>query len=218
MSSIRLHLGCGQRYLEGYRNIDFPLDEHTVQSKSVADEHSDLLNLSFNRHSIAEVRSHHVFEHFTRPVALALMCSWNTWLQPGGTLRIEVPDFTRTALNIINPFTSNRERCVGIRHLFGSNEATWAVHYEGWTEKTFVKAASATGFQISEIRKNRHLGTFNKEYFARKVADLPTGPALDQRIADYLRLFTLDDTSGELKLLEVWMKDFGAQLERSRGA
>ena len=31
----------------------------------------------------------------------------------------------------------------------------------------------------------------------------------------YLRDFTLDESTSERKLLEVWLKDFGAQLEKS---
>ena len=61
---MKLHLGCGQQYFEGYRNIDFPLTQHTVQTKSVADEHADLTSLRYPAGSIDEIRLHHVFEHF----------------------------------------------------------------------------------------------------------------------------------------------------------
>ena len=81
--SKKLHLGCGQRYLEGYVNIDFPAAEHTVQEQSVADRHADLLCLSYPAGSIDEIRLHHVFEHFDRHTACALMASWQSWLKVG---------------------------------------------------------------------------------------------------------------------------------------
>jgi hypothetical protein len=81
---IKLHLGCSQKYLESYTNIDFPLTEHSVQTKSIADEHHDILGLSYPVGSIDEVRLHHVFEHFDRPTACALIASWGTWLKEDG--------------------------------------------------------------------------------------------------------------------------------------
>jgi predicted SAM-dependent methyltransferase len=68
-AETKLHLGCGQRHLEGYINIDFPASEHSVQDKSVADIQADITQLSYPASSIDEVRLHHVFEHFPRPVA-----------------------------------------------------------------------------------------------------------------------------------------------------
>ena len=90
---MKLHLGCGQRYLDGYTNIDFPSTEHTVQTVSVADEFHNLFELLYKQKTIDEIRLHHVFEHFDRATACAFMVGWNSWLKIGGNLRIEVPDF-----------------------------------------------------------------------------------------------------------------------------
>ena len=85
---MKLHLGCGQRYFEGYVNIDYPQSEHTVQQKSVADQFANLMELRYRKGTIDEVRLHHVFEHFPRATACALLASWNSWLKIGGILRI----------------------------------------------------------------------------------------------------------------------------------
>ena len=76
---MKLHLGCGQRHFEGYVNIDYPLSEHSVQQTSISDEYANLLELRYKPNSIEEVRLHHVFEHFPRAVAAALLYSWSTW-------------------------------------------------------------------------------------------------------------------------------------------
>lgn len=94
---MKLHLGCGQRYFEGYVNIDYPLTEHSVQQTSVADELHNLFDLRYKKETIDEVRLHHVFEHFSRAQACAMLAAWNSWLKPGGIVHIEVPDFDRTA-------------------------------------------------------------------------------------------------------------------------
>lgn|GEM_PF-4874883 len=47
--ALELHLGCGGRHLEGYRNIDFPPSEHTVQTEIRVDEYSDIRELSHGR-------------------------------------------------------------------------------------------------------------------------------------------------------------------------
>ena len=94
---MKLHLGCGQRYLQGYLNIDYPLSEHSIQQTSVADQFANLLELRCMPSTIEEVRLHHVFEHFTKAVACALLASWNSWLTHDGVVHIEVPDFEETA-------------------------------------------------------------------------------------------------------------------------
>ncbi len=140
---MKLHLGCGQRYFEGYVNIDYPLSEHSVQQTSIADQFANLTELNYKSNSIDEVRLHHVFEHFTRATACALLASWNSWLTNNGVLHIEVPDFQKTGKVALSKFSSEKERAVAIRHIFGSQEAHWAVHYEGYTSDSlfsFFKA------------------------------------------------------------------------------
>lgn len=80
---LRLHLGCGEQRLEGYVNIDYPPSEHTVQTKTGADIFADITTLNFPTHSVDEIRLHHVFEHFDRATALALLIKWHSCLKIG---------------------------------------------------------------------------------------------------------------------------------------
>ncbi len=211
----KIHLGCGQKYLSGYVNIDFPISEHTVQERSLADVHHDLLELRLNAASLDEIRLHHVFEHFPRPVALALLAAWARWLRPGGKLHVEVPDFTRTALSVLNPLKSDRARRTGLRHLFGSNEAEWATHYEGWTRRNFVEAAKFMGFPKISVQRSCWQNTFNIEFFAVTSDVLPSRDGAVRNARQFLKGFTLDDSVGELRLLDIWIKEFQQQLEKS---
>lgn len=94
----KIHLGCGERYLEGYLNIDFP-----------SSEHHNLLEFSYEKESVSEIRLHHVFEHFDRATALALFSPWK------------------------------RKRLVATRHIFGSHEASWAIQQKVGRERASLK-------------------------------------------------------------------------------
>lgn len=212
---LRLHLGCGQYHLDGYVNIDFPLTEHTLQQTSVADEFRDLTDMRYPAETVEEVRLHHVFEHFPRPQAAALVASWHSWLRRGGTLRIEVPDFDATAALVLDPETPVRDRHVAIRHIFGSNEASWATHYDGWSESRLCELVDAFGFEIGEIRRNEYLATRNVEVIAERRGRRVTKESALQAAREHLRLFTLDESDFERNLLDIWLAQFQAQLERT---
>lgn len=208
---MKVHLGCGQRYLDGYVNIDFPLSEHTVQTNSVADRYADITALSFSRGEISEIRLHHVFEHFRRPVACGMIAAWNSWLKEGGTLRIEVPDLRAMAAVIANPIYSDRRRCVAERHLFGSHEADWAAHYEGYSRRILCLLVETFGYKVEKVWRNGWRGTSNIDITAVKVASL----TLDEckiSASKYFEHFLLDRSDAELRLRDVWVKMFEAQV------
>lgn len=209
---MKLHLGSGEVYLKGYRNIDFPPSEHSVQKHTKVDEYADILELAYPAASVDEVRLHHVFEHFMRPTAYALLASWWSWLKPGGTLRIEVPDFARTARNALNPLLSKRKRSVALRHIFGSNEAAWAVHYEGWSPGLLSEVVETLGFKVEEVHKTAWKGTFNVEVIATKSAASISKKEFEARARHLLGSYIVDGSSSEQELLQVWMKQYQDQL------
>ena len=90
--SLKLHLGCGMNYLEGYINIDLPLDNQTIM-RARADVYADIRTLKYAEDSVDEIRTHHLLEHFSRTESLRLLLQWRKWLSPGGLLHVETPDF-----------------------------------------------------------------------------------------------------------------------------
>ncbi|GFO64363.1 class I SAM-dependent methyltransferase [Geomonas paludis] len=215
---MKLHLGCGQRYLDGYLNIDFPLSCHTAQTSSVADLHADITTLRYPAGSVAEVRLHHVFEHFPRPVACGLLACWYSWLEPGGILTIEVPDFRRTALALMNPFNSLKQRAIAERHLFGSHEAPWAVHCEGYTASLLQTMLGEFGFTVDKITKSAWGGTYNLEVVARRDAASFSRDQVVARASAFLEHFLVDSGTSELAIHTVWMAAFAGQLDKGWAA
>jgi predicted SAM-dependent methyltransferase len=201
---MKLHLGCGQIYLEGYVNIDYPLTEHSVQKESVADKFADLTNMRYKAGTIEEVRLHHVYEHFPRTQAIALLASWHSWLKKGGRVHIEVPEFDATAELVLDPKTPSRDRHVAIRHIFGSNEASWAVHYDAWSEPRFRELFKTFGFKLEKVERN-----------AKKNKNTPSKEKLSEIAREYLRQFTVNDSEFETRLLDIWVKDFETQLKKT---
>lgn len=212
----KLHLGCGQKYLDGYVNIDYPPEEHTVQNTSVADEYHDIRSLRYPMGSVAEVRLHHVFEHFERFNACAYLASWNSWLEIGGTLHLEVPDFETTIRKNLNRIATRKYEGVALRHIFGSQEASWAVHYEGYSGHKLKTMAQLFGFGKIQIIRNEYKRTFNVEIIAQKVKNL----TVDQCRASagrYLTTYLVDDSDTEKRMLDVWLNKYNEQISRSFG-
>lgn len=147
---LKLHLGCGQKYLRGYVNIDFPQSEHTLM-KVKADIYKDIRELEYDSGSIDEIRSHHVLEHFSRQEALKLLLQWRRWLKPGGLLCIETPDFAACAKSY--KWAGLKRRFELGRHLFGSQEAKWAFHLDFWDQKKFQYVFNQLGFSQIKIKK-----------------------------------------------------------------
>jgi predicted SAM-dependent methyltransferase len=221
----RLHLGCGTRYLDGYVNIDHPPSKHTVQDQLVADLYADISELNYPAGSIDEVRLHHVFEHFPRQIALALLCRWCDWLRPGGTLRIETPDVIGSAWALISPFSSNRLKQQVIRHLFGSHEAAWAAHWDGWhkerfkhtltmldfTKQTFIQSKWGALYNI-EVLATRGTCTFNLTDYERIVENL-----LRESLITHKSIHSSHDVAeSEMAMLTVWMREWKAAYTGSK--
>ncbi len=145
---LRLHLGCGENYLKGYVNIDFPQEEHPVMNVK-ADIYQDITQLQFPNESVDEIRLHHVFEHFSRITALALLIKWHIWLKVGGKLHIETPDLIGIAKTLLSnaPWT---RKMAAIRHLSGSHEASWAFHLDHWFPERFERTLARFGFDPIE--------------------------------------------------------------------
>lgn len=212
---MKLHLGCGERYFEEYQNIDYPLTNHSVQKKSIADKHADITSLRYKKNSIDEIRLHHVYEHFTRAQAIALILSWRSWLKIGGILRIEVPDFNRCALSILNPFSSKNSKSVALRHIFGSQEKFWAIHFEGYSMKRLSNLLENTDFTIISKKKTQHLGTYNIEVIASKNSEISTKKKSKKIATKYLEKYLVDLSKTEKTLLQIWLKEFKNQLDKT---
>ncbi len=84
----KLHLGCGERYLEGYLHIDINEFEHIDYKTKV-----DNLDM-FDENSIEEIYASHLLEYFDIYESIEVLNEWKRVLIKGGKLRLAVPNFT----------------------------------------------------------------------------------------------------------------------------
>jgi predicted SAM-dependent methyltransferase len=82
----RLNLGCGNRFLHGWTNVDFTSHSPSVQ------QHDLSKSIPFADNSFDLVYHSHVLEHFSKREGLAFISECYRVLVPGGYIRVAVPD------------------------------------------------------------------------------------------------------------------------------
>ena len=122
-----------------------------MQTGVAADIFADIVDLDFPDSTVDEVRLHHVFEHFNRSTALALLVRWHKWLKMGGKLHIETPDLMGNARLLLSDLSWKVKMAV-VRHLAGSHEASWANHIDHWFPERFVHTLERLGFEKIDTR------------------------------------------------------------------
>jgi predicted SAM-dependent methyltransferase len=84
---MKLHIGCGKKYLNDYIHIDVIDYEHI-------DYVCDTRELSvITNNTVSEIYACHILEHVKRNEVLGVLEEWYRKLLPGGSLRISVPNF-----------------------------------------------------------------------------------------------------------------------------
>jgi len=133
---MKLHLGCGKRYIPGYVHID-AIDYPHVDHVATID------HLSFiEDNSVEVIYNCHVLEHFKRRDVPRVLHEWRRVLKPGGTLRISVPDFA-VACELYQ-----RHRDIGliIGLLFGRQDYLYNIHYNVFDFASLRRQLEETGF------------------------------------------------------------------------
>lgn len=84
---MKLHLGCGKRYIPGFIHVDLNDLPHI-------DYRHDIRTLPMFEDGSAElIYSCHSIEYFDRVEVLEVLREWRRVLKVGGVLRLAVPDF-----------------------------------------------------------------------------------------------------------------------------
>jgi hypothetical protein len=208
---LRLHLGCGETRLEGYVNVDIPRTEASLMT-TTADLFGDIPTLRFPAATVEEVRTHHVFEHFGRVEAMALLVHWHEWLRVGGKIVIETPDLVGSARTLASDQPLSLKMAAA-RHLAGDQAEGWAYHVDHWFEERFCHTLSNLGFGGIEVTNwtwPHSPFLANVLVSGRKIESLSRATLLER--ADRL-LAESAVAHAEARLVEAWRAQLRACLD-----
>lgn len=136
---IKLNLGSGGDYIDGYINVDLYAER--------ADERYDISKLPYNDNTIDEIRAFHVIEHFDYIYGHDVLKEWHRVLKIGSRLHLETPDLETTCKEFINSDQDRQWRLLG--HMFSE---PWVnpglTHKILYTEWLLRKSLNYVGFQI----------------------------------------------------------------------
>ena len=133
---MKLHLGCGRRYIPGYIHIDvieFPHIDHVSSIDSLPFIPDDSVDVIYNCH---------VLEHFKRKDVGRVLREWWRILRAGGTLRTSVPDFAQICK--IYEKTGDLRHVIG--PLFGRQDYLYNIHYNVFDEASLTRYLADVGF------------------------------------------------------------------------
>ena len=105
---IKLHIGCGTVYKEGWINIDNNSDDNIKKLDFMWDLRKPL---PFPENSVDFVYNEHFLEHLTADEGGGLIKNLMKILKPNGVLRIAMPDLEMSVKNYMNKnsLTENKD-------------------------------------------------------------------------------------------------------------
>jgi predicted SAM-dependent methyltransferase len=147
---IRVNLGCGEKPLGDYVNIDFREVPHV-------DVVADARRLPFEEKSLSEIASSHLVEHF-RPhhFETVVLPYWRSLLRVKGLLRTVCPNWEEMLRRVQHGDMSLEDfRLV----TFGAQDYFGDEHFSMYTPQTFAELLERSGFgQIEVVVEARQNG------------------------------------------------------------
>jgi len=151
LTEVKLHLGCGGKYLKGFINVDLYPYEETIQDSSrsgcVADVFQDIRYLELEDNTVNTIYSSHVLEHFVRWETIEMLKDWYRILKNGGELIVEMPDIYRCIMWLCHPRKEKRD--VARKQFYGNqwDGLDYETHRYVWGGKEFKSTLQEIGFK-----------------------------------------------------------------------
>ena len=168
MNTVKLNLGCYDKQLPGFVNVDIRKD----CNPDVVDDAFKLE--TFKEKSVDLIYSSHLFEHLNYEQASKALDRWYNVLKPGGVLRIAVPDFEALCKRYI--YTGNLKEI--LHSIAGSQKHSHDFHYCVYDEKYLTELLSKAGF--NEVKRydwattppHNYIDDFSRAYLPSNRPDI----------------------------------------------
>jgi SAM-dependent methyltransferase len=167
--TVRLNLGCGNKILPSYINVDVATRHPTIPPDILCDLHR---LEPFTDNSVDEILSVHVVEHFWRWEVVDILKEWVRVLKPGGRMILECPNLE----------TACRELLQNPDGLSGAGEEAartmWVFYGDPkWQDPLMCHRWAYTPMSLARIMHEAGL-----ENFVREPAQFKAGEPRDMRI------------------------------------
>jgi predicted SAM-dependent methyltransferase len=173
---VKLHLGNGTVYLDGYVNVDLhsPLaydhpdlvarNKTTVakyykfpfranKDNNVCDVTMDIRTLAYPDDSADEILTVNTLDHMTKEDAMRALVEWKRVLKPGGQLIIDVDDRQKQA-QILTSAETVEEVEWALRLIYCDHAAAGRTHWWGYTPAYLKDLLTRLGFQFKWVRED----------------------------------------------------------------
>lgn len=135
-NKINLHLGCGDKRLENFINID-------CRNSFAVDEIDDIKKLkNYKKNSVDLIYCCHVLEHFGRNEYIEVLKRWHEILKPNGILRLAVPNFEK----ICEHYQQHKNLPLLMGLLYGRQNYKENYHYTTFDHNCLEKDLIEVGF------------------------------------------------------------------------
>jgi len=151
---VKLNLGCGDKILPGYVNVDVVQSRAGMRPDVICDLH-DLA--PFGDAAADEILSVHVVEHFWRWEVRDVLREWVRVLKPGGRMVIECPNIASACETFLqDPVRNAREDQDGQRTMWVFyGDPQWKdplmIHRWGYTPESLKALLAEAG--LADVRQ-----------------------------------------------------------------
>ena len=173
---MKLNLGCGDKILPGYINVDVAASRAGKRPDVLCDLHA---LTPFEDNSAEEILSVHVVEHFWRWEVVGVLKEWIRVLKPGGLMILECPNLKSACeMFLSDPDLHARQGPEGQRTMWVFyGDPSWRdplmVHRWGYTPQSLAAVMEEAG--LVRIRQEPAQFKLREPRDMRVVGEKPTG-------------------------------------------
>ncbi len=138
---LRLNLGCGKDFRDGFINIDMFSDSPNVI-------YMDIRKLEFDDNSVDMILASDILEHFSHREVDFLLAEWARVLRPGGDIVVRCPNLK---LQVDAYVRGDWDADIASYMIFGGQTNPGDYHCIGFDHESITKHLNKAGFEISSI-------------------------------------------------------------------
>jgi len=154
VDGIRINVGCGFRVKDGYFNIDAIHSPRSPRAPELLykfefDKDGKLSKpIPLDDGCAVEILAIHFFEHLYRWECDAVADEFHRLLKPGGKLILELPDFYKCCLNVVENRQGKKPEQLQRRGIYGdpTHKNVFMCHPWGWFAGELMEFLGKHGF------------------------------------------------------------------------